>query len=164
LFERVGVIVSETDKINVYKNIAALRVKFTTRPRKVFHKQSDVMILVATIQKGSEVVCSCSSDLIFRGGTGSLYKPESRHKSPEGGRKKIRSNESKNKKGNPTALHIHGVVEFEKNPFFKSLCPIGFHTQFEVLTDSARWLKYINKNAESNVAGSEYFRTNYAFT
>jgi len=78
-FEKVGVVVNDNaDFIDVHKDTAVLRVKFTQRPRSVFHKQSDVMILVATIMKGSNVVVSCNSELIFRGGTGSIHSAEQR--------------------------------------------------------------------------------------
>lgn len=84
--------------------------------------------------------------------------------------------ENKTKRGNSTPLHIHGVVEFQRNPFFKSLCPKGYHTHFELITDSKRWLSYINKNSlqtdchpqtdsdcHLQTDSLDYFRNNYAF-
>lgn len=54
--------------------------------------------------------------------------------------------EEKTKNGNPTKLHIHGVVTFLRNPYFKQLCPKGFHTKFEELYDIDGWRRYTQKN------------------
>jgi len=55
--------------------------------------------------------------------------------------------EDKTKAGKPTALHIHGVIDFNrKNPYFKKLIPKGFHAHFEQIYDSKHWIGYINKN------------------
>jgi len=58
---------------------AILRVKFTSRPRAVFHKHSDVMILLVSLRRGNETLCSSSKELIFRGGTGSIHSAEGRN-------------------------------------------------------------------------------------
>jgi len=80
-FEKVGVIMNDSDCIDVHKDCASVRVKFTKRPRSVFHKQSDMMILVATLMKGSKKICSTAQELIFRGGTGSMHSAEKKKKS-----------------------------------------------------------------------------------
>jgi len=63
--------------LNEFSTIT-LKVRFTTRPRVVFQKQSDMMILIASIKRGDQVLCSDESELIFRGGTGSIHSADSR--------------------------------------------------------------------------------------
>lgn len=58
--------------INGKSHCATVNVKFTARPRTVFHRHSDVMILRACIKQGEQVLCSDEVELIFRGGTGML--------------------------------------------------------------------------------------------
>jgi hypothetical protein len=58
--------------INAKSQSATVNVKFTARPRTVFHRHSDVMILLAYIKQGEQVLCSDEVELIFRGGTGLL--------------------------------------------------------------------------------------------
>lgn len=59
-----------------------LKVKFTQRPRSVFHKHADVMILVVSLRniESNEIIAIKEHDLIFRGGTGSIHSAESRNK------------------------------------------------------------------------------------
>jgi len=87
--------------------------------------------------------------------------------------------ETKTKRGLPTALHIHGVVDFNrKNPYFKSMCPKGYHAHFEEIYDSKNWLGYINKNRGKQIEDelpsdyqpltdsplpTDYFHNHYAF-
>jgi len=77
-FEKVGEIIS--DSVKVHKDTAIVEVKFTQRPRSVFHKQSDMMILVVNIYKGNKINCSATKELIFRGGTGSIHSAENKKK------------------------------------------------------------------------------------
>lgn len=60
--------------------VATLKVKFTQRPRAVFHKHSDVMILVVSVRScmTNEVLTMDEHELIFRGGTGSVHSADSR--------------------------------------------------------------------------------------
>lgn len=60
------------------KGVATLKVRFTARPRALFHKHADVMILDASLLRGSEKLGSDKIELIFRGGTGSIHGAESR--------------------------------------------------------------------------------------
>jgi hypothetical protein len=55
-----------------------LKVKFTARPRAVFHKHSDMMILLVSVKRGERVLASSEAELIFRGGTGSIHSAETR--------------------------------------------------------------------------------------
>lgn len=85
--------------------------------------------------------------------------------------------ETRTKNGKNTALHIHGVIDFNrKNPYFKTLIPKGFHSHFEEIYDSKTWLRYINKNVKQledelptdchpqpDSPTNDYFRTNYVF-
>jgi len=79
-FTKVGVIIQESDFIECNETgTAILRVKFTSRPRAVFHKHSDVMILLVSLRRGNETICSSAKELIFRGGTGSIHSAEGRN-------------------------------------------------------------------------------------
>lgn len=66
--------------INQETRTAILKVKFTQRPRSVFHKHSDIMILVASVKslKTNEILAYDEVELIFRGGTGSSHSAESK--------------------------------------------------------------------------------------
>jgi len=63
--------------LNEFSTIT-LKVRFTTRPRVVFQKQSDMMILIVSLKRGDQQLCSDESELIFRGGTGSIHSADSR--------------------------------------------------------------------------------------
>jgi hypothetical protein len=63
--------------LNEFSTIT-LKVRFTTRPRVVFQKQSDMMILIVSLKRGDQQICSDESELIFRGGTGSIHSADSR--------------------------------------------------------------------------------------
>jgi len=63
--------------LNEFSTIT-LKVRFTTRPRVVFQKQSDMMILIVALKRGDQTLCSDESELIFRGGTGSIHSADSR--------------------------------------------------------------------------------------
>jgi len=79
-FGKVGSIIQESDFIESNESgTAILRVKFTSRPRAVFHKHSDVMILLVALRRGTDTICSSMKELIFRGGTGSIHSAEGRN-------------------------------------------------------------------------------------
>jgi len=79
-FTKVGAIIQESDFIETNDSgTAILRVKFTSRPRAVFHKHSDVMILLVSVKRGTDILCSSAKELIFRGGTGSIHSAEGRN-------------------------------------------------------------------------------------
>jgi hypothetical protein len=63
--------------LNEFSTIT-LKVRFTTRPRVVFQKQSDMMILIVSLKRGDQQICCDESELIFRGGTGSIHSADSR--------------------------------------------------------------------------------------
>lgn len=63
----------------------ARKVKFTARPRAVFHKHSDMMILLVSVKKGERAIATSETELIFRGGTGSVHSAETRKLAPAGG-------------------------------------------------------------------------------
>jgi len=44
----------------------------------VFQKQSDMMILIVALKRADQTLCSDESELIFRGGTGSIHSADSR--------------------------------------------------------------------------------------
>lgn len=87
--------------------------------------------------------------------------------------------ETRTKQGKKCALHIHGVIDFNrKNPYFKTLIPKGYHAHFEEIYDSKGWIGYINKNVSNQIEDepptdsqlqsdsplpTDYFRTNYVF-
>jgi len=79
-FCKVGDIVNESDPVEVTNGGATVRVKFTARPRTVFHKHADMMILVANLMAGGELITSSALELIFRGGTGSNHSADSKKK------------------------------------------------------------------------------------
>jgi hypothetical protein len=79
-FGKVGAAVNEADAVDVNNGVATLRVKFNLRPRTVFHKHADMMILVATLMHGEKGISSTAQELIFRGGTGSVHSADSRKK------------------------------------------------------------------------------------
>jgi hypothetical protein len=79
-FTKVGAIIQESDFIECNESgTSILRVKFTSRPRAVFHKHSDVMILLVSLRRGNDTLCSSNKELIFRGGTGSIHSAEGRN-------------------------------------------------------------------------------------
>jgi hypothetical protein len=79
-FAKVGTIINESDYIECNESgTAVLRVKFTSRPRAVFHKHSDIMVLIVSLKRGNSTVCSDARELIFRGGTGSIHSAEGRN-------------------------------------------------------------------------------------
>lgn len=63
---------------NVSTGCATLKVKFMQRPRAVFHRHADVMVLVVAIRSclTNEVLMTAEHELIFRGGTGSMHSAE----------------------------------------------------------------------------------------
>jgi hypothetical protein len=63
--------------LNEFSTIT-LKVRFTTRPRVVFQKQSDMMILIVSLKRADQILCSDEAELIFRGGTGSIHSADSR--------------------------------------------------------------------------------------
>jgi len=80
-FFKVGVVVNEQEPIEIVNGMATFRVKFTARPRTVFHKHADMMILIASLSQGDNMVSTTSLELIFRGGTGSIHSADNRKKS-----------------------------------------------------------------------------------
>lgn len=84
-FAKVGQLLHEDKPFKIDKgNTVVLHIKFTARPRAVFQKHSDMMILVATIKKGEQTLCAGETELIFRGGTGSAHSADSRKGGPKG--------------------------------------------------------------------------------
>jgi len=79
-FFKVGIVVNEMEPVEIVNGIATFRVKFTARPRTVFHKHADMMILAATLYQGEDIITSTSLELIFRGGTGSIHSADNRKK------------------------------------------------------------------------------------
>lgn len=89
-FTKVGSIIQESDFIECNESgTAILRVKFTSRPRAVFHKHSDVMILMVSLRRGNETICSSMKELIFRGGTGSIHSAEGRNGGLQAKKRKV---------------------------------------------------------------------------
>lgn len=65
-------------------------------------------------------------------------------------------------------LHIHGILEVIKTPYFKSLIPKGYGTKFEEIYDLAGWQRYIhldiaNIHESMQLADSVFCRYNYIF-
>jgi hypothetical protein len=79
-FIKVGNVVNEQEAVEIVNGMATFRVKFTARPRTVFHKHADMMILVANLYQGESIITSTSLELIFRGGTGSIHSADNRKK------------------------------------------------------------------------------------
>lgn len=63
---------------NLSTGCATLKVKFMQRPRAVFHRHADVMVLVVSLRScmSNEVLMTAEHELIFRGGTGSMHSAE----------------------------------------------------------------------------------------
>lgn len=59
----------EAIEFNEYSALT-LKVRFTARPRAVFHKHADMMILLVAVKRGEQTICQDEFELIFRGGTG----------------------------------------------------------------------------------------------
>jgi len=79
---KVAKIENDSDYLTLNEfSVITLKVRFTTRPRVVFQKQSDMMILIVALKRGDQVLCSDESELIFRGGTGSIHSADSRKSS-----------------------------------------------------------------------------------
>jgi hypothetical protein len=79
-FSKVGVVINEADPLDVVGGIATIKVKFTARPRTVFHKHADMMILVVTLIQGNQTITTTDHELIFRGGTGSNHSADNKKK------------------------------------------------------------------------------------
>ena len=78
--EEVVEVVSESRVLDVYRNKATLEVQFKKRPRNVFHRHGDVMVLAASLYCGEKQIAEDRQTLIFRGGTGSEHSSKSRKK------------------------------------------------------------------------------------
>eukprot|EP01129_Flabellula_baltica_P015507 TRINITY_DN7928_c0_g1_i2.p1 TRINITY_DN7928_c0_g1~~TRINITY_DN7928_c0_g1_i2.p1 ORF type:complete len:245 (+),score=45.68 TRINITY_DN7928_c0_g1_i2:140-874(+) len=65
---------------HVYNGKVVFKVKFTERPRNVFHRHRDIMILYASLYRGTELLDENSTELIFRGGTGSKHSNQKQMK------------------------------------------------------------------------------------
>jgi hypothetical protein len=79
-FTKVAQTVTSEGEVLYFNDFSTvtLKVKFTARPRAVFHKHSDMMILLVSVKKGERVIASSEAELIFRGGTGSIHSAETR--------------------------------------------------------------------------------------
>lgn len=79
-FTKVATTVNNEGDVLYFNDFSAvtLKVKFTARPRAVFHKHSDMMILLVSVKKGERVIATSETELIFRGGTGSVHSAETR--------------------------------------------------------------------------------------
>lgn len=65
-------------------------------------------------------------------------------------------------------LHLHAVVKFDKNPFFKSFMIKGFSTKFLPVYDAEHLSDYLNKQVHSDEDSNtlvleNYYRGQYAF-
>lgn len=63
-------------------------------------------------------------------------------------------------------LHLHGIVEFKKNPYFKNMMYKGCHTFYEPLWNESEWKHYMQKHQktyheESQKADSLYTQKHY---
>lgn len=102
-FRKVAEIENDVETVELNEQgVATLKVKFTQRPRSVFHKHSDTMILVVALKsaKDDRVVISDEHELVFRGGTGSVHSADAR-------KKMILAGEIK-KLGDPTPTSFSG--------------------------------------------------------
>jgi hypothetical protein len=82
-FRKVAEFENEVETVELNEQgVAILKVKFTQRPRSVFHKHSDTMILAVALKsaKDDRVVVSDEHELVFRGGTGSVHSADARKK------------------------------------------------------------------------------------
>eukprot|EP01130_Rhizamoeba_saxonica_P000709 TRINITY_DN10640_c0_g1_i1.p1 TRINITY_DN10640_c0_g1~~TRINITY_DN10640_c0_g1_i1.p1 ORF type:complete len:442 (+),score=114.42 TRINITY_DN10640_c0_g1_i1:21-1346(+) len=79
-FTKVATLASDSSYTELSGNTATFKVKFNARPRAVFHKHADMMILVASLKKGDTHITTGLKELIFRGGTGSIHSADSRKK------------------------------------------------------------------------------------
>jgi len=82
-FSKVAKLENESEKVEINEQgCLTLKVRFTQRPRAVFHKHADVMILVASLKstKMEQPLLTDEQCLIFRGGTGSVHSADSRKK------------------------------------------------------------------------------------
>jgi len=68
--------------------------------------------------------------------------------------------EDKTKKGVATRLHIHGLFECPRNPYFKSVLPFGVHIKTERIYDLAGWRRYCNKNVTETLKKMDYIPIN----
>ena len=55
-FLKVAELANNMSRIEVINGVAILRVKFIARPRNIFHKHADVMILVAQLYSGKDLI------------------------------------------------------------------------------------------------------------
>lgn len=82
-FKKVAEIENDREYIELNEHgVGTIKVKFTQRPRAVFHKHADTMILIVSLKstKDDRILVTDEHELIFRGGTGSVHSADSRKK------------------------------------------------------------------------------------
>lgn len=80
-FRKVAEIENETEFMELNEfGVVTLKVRFTQRPRAVFHKHADVMILMVNLKNSrtDQSITYDEHELIFRGGTGSQHSADNR--------------------------------------------------------------------------------------
>jgi hypothetical protein len=80
-FRKVAEIENETEFLELNEfGVITLKVRFTQRPRAVFHKHADVMILMVNLKNSrtDQSITYDEHELIFRGGTGSQHSADNR--------------------------------------------------------------------------------------
>lgn len=82
-FRKVAEIENDTEFLELNEfGVITLKVRFTQRPRAVFHKHADVMILMVNLKSSrtDQSITYDEHELIFRGGTGSQHSADNRKK------------------------------------------------------------------------------------
>jgi hypothetical protein len=80
-FRKVAEMETETEFLELNEfGVITLKVRFTQRPRAVFHKHADVMILMVHLKNSrtDQSITYDEHELIFRGGTGSQHSADNR--------------------------------------------------------------------------------------
>lgn len=54
--------------------------------------------------------------------------------------------EDKTKTGEPTSLHIHGVLKFKRCPYFQNMVPKYYNCDYKQIYDLEGWREYTKKN------------------
>lgn len=60
-----------------------------------------------------------------------------------------RIDEDRDKRGELTPLHMHGVISVKRGLYRKKLCLPGFHVKLVSLYLPSRWSRYCNKNSNT---------------
>jgi hypothetical protein len=133
--DRVVELVDHERRVEINNACGAFRVKFTQRPRNVFRKHADVMILIGTLYCGSSKIAEGFEELIFRGGTGSIHSSKTK-KEEEAKQQKLRNDsDSKYQESTITYAPILQGLNIEDDHHFNEFVHQHGHLDLDITKD-----------------------------